>query len=363
MIEVDIEAPAYRTGHDGLRWLRSPMMQSVLHRRASAAARRWRVIVSFAFLLAMAMGVAPAGAASAGAAPPSSSNAAAPAAGDTPLYGVTVDEITHLEPLISSLAALPFRPTTRVYFDVREPASYYAQALAQMDPVSDTMGELLDSSDEKSISTEAFQTRVESYLHTLGAEVNIWEVGNEVNGNWTGSYPVVAAKLIEAYDDVAAAGGTSALTLYANNFGLDNCGDGPKELTPLQFSQQYVPSEVADGLDYVLLSYYPTQCGGMEPSSEEVASYLRQLHAVYPNAALGFGEVGLPKAVTRNTVKKAKQIMKWAYSLAPGLPYYVGGYFWWYAAEDALQRGAPLRKALRAAFEEEAEALTGSTGS
>ncbi len=305
-------------------------------------------IVCAGLVLALSVWVAPAGA----------SSGAVPGASSAPLYGVTVDKITHLEGLVGALGALPERPTTRVYFNVHEPASYYAQAVSQIDDVSAVMGELLDSSDETSISTEAFQARVESYLQTLGPTVGVWEVGDEVNGDWTGSYPVVAAKLTEAFEDVAAVGATTALTLFANNFGPDNCGDGPAELTPVQFSEQYVPSQVADGLDYVFLSYYPTECQGREPSSEEVASYMRQLHAIFPNAELGFGEVGLPQpARGAKAQKKARQIMQWAYSLNPGLPYYVGGYFWWYGVEDALRRGAPLGGALRSAFLDEFEAL------
>ncbi|MGA2320519.1 MAG: hypothetical protein ABSG95_07220 [Solirubrobacteraceae bacterium] len=303
--------------------------------------------MSLALLFTLTMGVAVAQA----------NSASLPAGAGRPLWGVTVDEITRVESVVSALAALPDRPTTRVYFDVREPASYYAQALTQIDRVSAVMGELLDSSDEKAISIAAFQARVESYLRTLGAGVDIWEIGNEVNGNWTGSYRSVSAKLTEAYDDVAAAGGRTALTLYANNFGPDNCGDGPAELTPMQFSRQYVPSRVAEGLNYVFLSYYPTECGGREPSSQELASYLQQLHGLYPNAALGFGEVGLPRPATRSSLTKAEQIMRWAYSLQPDLPYYVGGYFWWYAAEDALHPGALLSDALHEAFEDEAAAL------
>ena len=46
----------------------------------------------------------------------------------------------------------------------------------------------------------------------------------------------------------------------------------------------------------------------------------------------------------------ATQIMRWAYALNPRLSYYIGGYFWWYAAEDALHPGALLRTALQAAF-------------
>lgn len=282
---------------------------------------------------------------------------AASAPGDAPVYGVTVDRITHLGEMVASLAALPRRPTTRVYFELHRPASSYVQAVSEIHGVSGVMGELLDSSEETRISTEAFQERVQSYLQTLGSSVDVWEVGNEVNGNWTGPYAEVAAKLAEAYEDVAASGAPSALTLYANNFGPDNCGDGPAELTPVQFAHQFVPSGVADGLRYVLLSYYPTQCEGREPSSGEVASYMEQLHAIFPNASLGFGEVGLPRVARRSTLGRARQIMQWAYSLRPQLPYYVGGYFWWYGAEDALPQRSPLRAALGVAFEEESAAL------
>jgi hypothetical protein len=180
-----------------------------------------------------------------------------------------------------------------------------------------------------------------------------------VNGNWTGSYPTVAGKLIEAYDDVNAAGGATALTLYANNFGPNNCGDGAGELTPLQFSREYIPSRVAAGLSYVLLSYYPSQCGGKEPSSGEVAEYMEHLHGLFPNAGLGFGEVGLPRRASSKSLATAEQIMRWAYSLNPRLPYYVGGYFWWYGAEDALRPRARLGGALASAFGDEFEALAG----
>ncbi len=49
--------------------------------------------------------------------------------------------------------------------------------------------------------------------------------------------------------------------------------------------------------------------------------------------------------------------MRWAYSLNPGLPSYRGGYFWSYAAEDALGPKGRLKAALGAAFEDEAAAL------
>lgn len=274
------------------------------------------------------------------------------------VFGVTADDVSDPSALAAELAALPFRPTVRVYFDVHQPASAYLAALQAIHPVANVMGELLDSSDEESISVSAFGARAASYVSALGQWVDVWEIGNEVNGNWTGPPDQVEAKLTEAYDAVAAAGGRSALTLYENDFGPDHCGDGPGELTPAQFSETYVPPSVRAGIDMVLLSYYPTQCGGAEPTSAVVAAAFARLHPLYPHAVAGFGEVGLPQPATAATAAQAEQIMSWAYSLDPGLDYYIGGYFWWYGAEDSLPPGAPLAGALRAAFLDEHQALS-----
>jgi hypothetical protein len=278
----------------------------------------------------------------------------------SPVFGVTIDDISNISNVISDEQALPYRPTTRVYFDVNESASYYSSAVAALhNGPSAVMGELLDSADETSISTSAFNTRVASYLSTLGANVDIWEIGNEVNGNWLGSYSTVAANLTEAYDAVHAAGAKTALTLYSNNWTSDNCGDGTSELTPIQFTQQYVPASVADGVNYVWLSYYPTQCNNTYPSAAQVTAYVQQLHALYPNALIGFGELGLPNAATSSTLATAQQVMSWGYGLQIPLPYYVGGYFWWYGAEDCFSSNPLMLSSLTAAFRSEAAALGG----
>ena len=260
-----------------------------------------------------------------------------------PLYGVTIDNVGNMQAVLAAESALPERPMTRVYFNVSEPASYYMSPVSQLHSVSGVMGELLDSSDATRITTSAFQSRVESYLSDLGSSVDIWEIGNEVNGDWTGPYATGAEKIDEAYDDVEAAGASSALTLYANEFAPNNCGDGTAELTPLQFSEQYVPVSVRDGLTYVFESYYPTQCHNTYPTSAQVSAEMQQLHAFYPNALLGFGEVGLARPVKTRTLAKAAKVMSWAYRLAPRLRYYVGGYFWWYTLEDAFTGRALLR--------------------
>jgi hypothetical protein len=214
-------------------------------------------------------------------------------------------------------------------------------------PVSYVMGELLDSSDETRISVAAYRDRVRAYLAAFGNEIDLWEIGNEVNGNWTGPYPSVEAKLATAYRDISAAGQRTALTLYYNV----GCGDGTAELSPLAFSRLYVPPAVRAGLSYVFLSHYEDRCQGIRPSAAAWAGYFRALHALDPHARLGFGEIGMSSPVTRGTLAVAAAMLRYYYGLPIRLPYFTGGYFWWYYAEDCLPYGRkPLWGVLRSAF-------------
>jgi hypothetical protein len=272
----------------------------------------------------------------------------------SPLYGTTVDDVAHLRQIVDGLRQLPRMPTTRIYFDVNEPAKYYEAPVSQLRPVSYLMGELLDSADETRITTAAYSARVKSYVAAFKDQIDLWEIGNEVNGNWTGRYPTVEAKLTTAYDDVAAAHERTALTLYYNV----GCGDGPAELDPIAFSRVYVPSTVRNGLSFVLLSYYEDNCNGIRPGAGTWKTYFAELHTLYPHALLGFGEVGMNNPATARTLGKAESLARYYYGLGIKLPYYVGGYFWWYFYEDCLPyQSKPLWITLQAGFQSEATRL------
>ncbi len=262
--------------------------------------------------------------------------------------------MSSLNQIVASSRHLPAMPATRIYFDVTRPPGYYAAAVRRLHPVSYLMGELLDSSDETSIGVAAYAKRTKAYLNAFGAAIDIWEIGNEVNGNWTGPYPVVAAKLAAAYREVAARHLRTALTLYDNA----GCGDGPAELDPLALSRRYVPAKVRAALSYVWLSYYEDACGSRAPGARTWTAYFRALHTLYPRARLGFGEIGLTSPVTSRTMRAARSLIRYYYGLPIRLPYYAGGYFWWYYAEDCLPYAArPLWRALSAGFRAEKTAL------
>jgi hypothetical protein len=270
-----------------------------------------------------------------------------------PLFGVTVNQVSDLSQILASSRRLSHRPTTRIYFNVMRPPSYYANAVRVLHPDSYLMGELLDSSEETGISTSAFAARTKAYLRAFGAKIDIWEIGNEVNGNWLGSYPTVSAKLTEAYRAVAARHLRTALTLYYNA----GCGDGSQELSPIAFTRKYVPANVREGLNYVLLSYYEDSCRGIRPSAAQWTSFFKQLHTLYPHAQLGFGEIGMVNPVTATMLAAAKSLMAHYYGLKIGLRYYIGGYFWWYYTEDCLPAASkPLWPVLNRGFQAEAAA-------
>ena len=272
----------------------------------------------------------------------------------SPLYGVTVDSVANMGSIVAGSQMVGHMPTTRIYFNVKQRAANYEVAVKAIQPQSYIMGELLDSSDSRRISATAYNKRVKSYVSTLGSWVDIWEIGNEVNGNWTGRYSAVESKLTDAFIDVASAGKRSALTLYYNI----GCGDGPKELDPIAFSQRYVPAAVRNGLDYVFLSYYEDDCGGIRPGVTAWTTYFARLHDLYPRAQLGFGEIGMNTPASTSTLGAAQSIMDFYYGLGIDLPYYVGGYFWWYYDEDCLPPTTkPLWNTLQTALNSEMTAI------
>jgi hypothetical protein len=276
-----------------------------------------------------------------------------------PLFGITINHVTGLSQMVTGSRRLPHKPTARIYFNVMHSPGYYAKAVQALRPDSYLMGELLDSSEETQISTSAFRARTKSYLRAFGAKIDIWEIGNEVNGNWLGNYGIVSAKLTEAYHEVAARHFRTALTLYYNA----GCGDGSEELSPIAFTRKYVPATVRDGLNYVLLSYYEDACHGLRPSTGQWTSYFKRLHGLYPHAQLGFGEVGLQNPATATTLASAKSGMTHYYGLKIDLPYYIGGYFWWYYAEDCIPAASkPLWAVLSRGFDAEAAAHNARLG-
>jgi hypothetical protein len=264
--------------------------------------------------------------------------------------GVTVDDTSHLAAVIAAERHLGRTVATRLVMNVdrAHPAAVgrYLRPAERLAAVGPVMAELVDSSELRRISVPAIRRRTRAALATLGGSVSVWEIGNEVNGSWTSRRGTVAAKVRAAYRIVHRAGRPTALTLY-DDIG---CGDGPGEQGPVRWSRSRLGTGLRSGLDYVLLSYYETQCHDRRPSAAAWTELFRRLHALFPNARIGFGEIGLPKRATSGTRATARSIIRRYYRLDLHLPYVFAGCFYWYFAEDMVPwRRSPLYPTLRRA--------------
>lgn len=251
----------------------------------------------------------------------------------TQMYGVTVDSVANINDVVNSLKALSKKPTTRIVFDEGMAASYYASPAQKIHNVSYVMGELLDSFYVKSVTPAQYLTRTQEYYNALNSYVDIWEIGNEINGEWLGNTTDVVQKMTSAYDFIKSKGKTTALTLYYN----EDCWMYPSE-EMFTWADKNVPARMKSGLDYVLVSYYEDDCNGLRPNWENVFAKLAQM---FPNSKIGFGEIG----TTQSEAAKTDMIERY-YGMSINQDRFIGGYFWWYFVQDMVPSTKPMWQVL-----------------
>ncbi|HBI8622231.1 TPA: hypothetical protein K8962_005061, partial [Escherichia coli] len=118
---------------------------------------------------------------------------------------------------------------------------------------------------------QTYTDRTNELVGTLKNVVDVWEIANEINGEWlradpTGPNSVAASEeqdignmVAAAHDIVKAAGGLTAVTMYYNDDGKGtNCYELPMD-SWRTWAQTYLPARVRQGADYALFSYYPYQ--------------------------------------------------------------------------------------------------------
>lgn len=262
------------------------------------------------------------------------------------LRGVTIDAVERANAVVAAVTAHRTTPTVRVVFDPVNGPAYYAPVIDRLRPQAYIMGRLVDSSDMAGLTAAQVQARARSYATALGSRVDVWEVGNELNGDWVGTGPAqINAKALLAYRVIANEfHGRTALTL--NYWAGPQCYDHAWDDT-LSYARG-MPAEMRAGLDYVLLSIYETACDPRQkPTATQVATMLNALGKIFPKARLGIGEIGaqgLADGLRANPSLAEKQrIARLYYGMQPALaaqvgPRFTGGYFWWYYVEDAVPR-------------------------
>ncbi|WP_336249410.1 Tat pathway signal sequence [Stomatohabitans albus] len=265
-----------------------------------------------------------------------------------PLHGLTVDSVDDLDALVASVSALSHRPTLRMVFEADRSPADYAAAVTALEPYADLMGLVLDSTAMAQLSVPEVTARTQAFVDAFAHQIAIWEVGNEVNGEWVGAGPdEIVAKVAAANRVVKAAGEPSAITF--NYWSGPDCYAEPWEVGATFVT--HVPADMAGAVDLVMLSVYETACDPpQQPSATQLAGELTMLGQVFGNAKLGIGEIGaqgvdddLP---TNPTFAEKERIAQRYMGMAPELraalgDRFVGGWFWWYFVEDAVPKDKP----------------------
>ncbi len=243
------------------------------------------------------------------------------------VWGVTIDDTSGADQIADSLRSLPVRPTARVVFDKDMAPGDYLDDLNTIRGAADVMGLIADSSDVKALTSEGYHDRAVQYFDALASQVAVWEVGNEVNGDWLGTPASVASKVVDAYDEAHKRGLKTAITLYYNT----TCSSDPTAYMTA-WVDTWLPDRVRNGVDYLLVSYYPDDCGGVP----DWPTTFGKLRSRFPTAKLGFGEIGV-----NSSAKKAAFVRSF-YRMPAPTTNFIGGYFYWTFKQDAVPKSKPL---------------------
>ena len=273
----------------------------------------------------------------------------------SPLFGLTTESVEDLGRLLPALEKVKGKciPTLRVVFqpagDRRKEARVledYAEKLEQIrgreaaPKYAYILGLLVDSESFHKFNDAQMQDRAQRYAERLSDYVDIWEAGNEVNGDWVGwergrqkkrsadelaqMRMSVATRIKTVYDTIGrvykAKGKTPrfALNLYFNDDNIDsvkdergayvghNClnsslekcqGDCLHDYEMFTWVGKYLqPRERGLKFDYVLFSFYKDDCRRAVTNADLWARTFAKLSRVFTVEGsapkVGFGEVG-----------------------------------------------------------------------
>lgn len=246
------------------------------------------------------------------------------------IYGITVDDSWQgkikTEQIIEAIKAMSVKPTVRIVMSKDISPQEYKELFSKIHKVAYIMATPVDSYEMKKYSVSSYLKRFKDSYETLSEYTDIWEIGNEVNGeNWLGNNPkLISEKVYSAYKYIRNNNGKTALTSYY-------FAPGEQKIPMNDWLERYIPSDMKNNLDYVLVSYYEDDNNGYQPEWKKV---FEDLEAIFPNSKLGIGECGSTKkgAGIVSKVKKARHY----YTMPKYVKNYIGGYFWWYWVQESV---------------------------
>jgi hypothetical protein len=245
----------------------------------------------------------------------------------TPWLGLTIDVREDYKENID-MAARVTAPYgwIRIVFDPLRPSAYTEIVAYARSKGLKILGQPVDSSYDKKFTLEQYVQRLRDYIAAF-PEIDAWEVGNEVNGNWL--TPAIPQKIAAAAAYCKSMHKMTVLTFfYQINTG------GLAKWSMFTWINEHLPQSTRDNIDVVFVSLYEEQA----PLGIGFDQVMTQLRAEFPKQKIGLGELGYwikgqrawwtlskENSMTDGLVAVASKY----YPASFGYENSVGGCFWW----------------------------------
>jgi hypothetical protein len=248
-------------------------------------------------------------------------------------FGLTLESVDNLQATLESLRAMPFRPMVRIVFQCDSDAQPYMAAVPEIARVADVVGQFSDSTCTGTLSLDKYVTRLMKFMAVFPG-VNIWETCNECNGTGPGWNVPNGEVFAEAA--TRAVRGLGKQALFTPYWNRPVCQDDNGNY--LAWVHDKLSPYVKQNTDYVTTSVYGHDCKGnpSEPGYAELDKMVATLSAEFPNALVGVGEYGTPKASDKAAIMRHYL----EYRNANPRYFFFGGY--WYGSDDLVPKTNPL---------------------
>lgn len=316
------------------------------------------------------------------------------------IYGITIEDTNNPQNIVDTIKRIKKKTgrevLTRILVDPeREITDKYVERFAKVRAVGPVMALVADSHDMYRFNDtdgKLYEQRLEECYTKLGRYVDIWEIGNEVNGEWTDYRrlenetdadfdkrleaelktgdpekfkeirDMVGKQIARAFHVINNKGGKTALTFYYNEHLGRTCLQDDvsfgREYEMFRWIDRHVTDqEMRDNLDYVFISFYEDDCkistgkkkDDVIADANGYTDTFNRLSKIFKKAGVGFGEFG-PQCYyeggrdSEACINDQAEFIERYYKKYNGLiktPKYVGGYFYWYGLQDMIPSSRP----------------------
>ena len=210
------------------------------------------------------------------------------------------------------------------------------------------LAQICDSHDVAALTDAAWDARVDALIKAL-PNVDAWEIGNEIGGDWLGTGPVAKAqRAAKAVRERTSA--TTVLTLYYQ------LGQADPAYSLFSYAAREIPQSIRELVDVVGLSVYPQ----LHPLGTAADRVLSALDTAFPSSRIAVTELGYGAedlnagpwwfGSASDPVVARTAVAEHVTGAALGRSDAWGAPFWWYYLEDQVGTpGGKVAPALAAA--------------